>query len=218
MNDPETQEAAVLQALMARAAEGQAEMSERQIAKVTGLSRSCVQRTVVRLTNSGQLSAMKNSGTGNPTLWEIPAQRVARGVAHDRETVDGNAVPTMPFNYPLPSGEEGSWFRRLFQQITHAHIAVKQGRLSPVCYRCADVGYIVEKTTPEYSRSWVRVCSCETGQYRVIPDVAEYVPERSKGDCLMCGNSGWVSVAPLVASQTTYEQVQRCYSCRKTWS
>jgi len=207
-DSPEGQEAAVIQALMVRAKYGQVQMSERQIAKATNLSRSCVHRTLVRLTKSAQVTVKEPANHLNPTLWEIAGQGVVQGVVHEPDSIAGNRVPTMPFNYPPPTGEEGSWFEQVCRAITRAKSSMMHGTKTADCRTCADVGYHIEPTSVEFSRDWLKVCHCQAGEGKTIPDLGEYEPEREIGMCLMCGNSGWVTIAT--------GQVQRCYSCNRT--
>lgn len=209
MNDPETQEAAVLQALMVRACDGVSQASERQLAKATGLSKSCVHRTLTRLRDSGQLSE-RDPGTPGPTMWEIPGQRSGPPLVQNESNTVRNAIPTMPFQLPAPLGQAGSWFEQVYRQLTRAYSDVASGRLIASCRKCADTGYYLVKVSEEYSRKWLRTCDCEAGQWKVIPEAEEYEPQSHLGLCLMCENTGWVQVGP--------NTVQRCYSCRRTWS
>jgi hypothetical protein len=208
-NVPDGQEAAVIQALMVRATYGQAQMSERQIARATGLSRSCVQRTLSRLVKSRQVSIKEQAGHLDPTLWEIAGQGVARGVAHEPETARENAIPTMPFQLLSPTGIDSSWFTCAFHALSRAYSDMASGRISVACRKCADTGYWVDRVSVEYTRAWLKVCTCEVGEGKSIPDLGEYVTEPIIAFCQMCGDTGWVTVHN--------GQVQRCYSCRKSW-
>jgi hypothetical protein len=228
---PDSQDDAVFQALYVRAIDGHVALSARELAEMTGLSKDSAFRATNRLLIQRRIVIIKPSEGSQATIWGIPgllkdgmegledpAGFVSQIVSDRRSVDDGNAVPTMPFQLPSPKGEGGSWFEGVYRQLTRLHSRIRQGRLEPKCLICCDSGYYVQRLSIEYDRAWLNVCTCEAGQSKDMPPLdPPYVPDRQPGICLMCGNSGWIAGPDLVWTGIRYEQVQRCYSCKRTW-
>lgn len=206
-------ETAVLQALVARAVDGVASASVRELARATGISRQRATRVTEQLISTGQISVYQKAQPGQPTMWKIPqrakspGQERGPGVARFNETDVENGVPTMPFQLLAPTGLASSWFEQIYRQLTRNYADAASGRISVNCRKCADTGYYLEQVSEQYSRKWLHTCSCESGQWKVIPEDLEYMPPAEQDLCLMCENTGWVIIAG---------EAQRCYSCRKT--
>lgn len=206
--DPELQESAILQVLMTRAKVGRAEVSARTLAELTGLSRTSVQRTLERLQSSGQIEALRPKSGPVSTIWVLP-RLLAQKAAQTFSNVVEKPIPTMPFQLLPPSGEGSSWFERTYRDLTRVNLSVRQGLIQPSCHKCNDTGYDVEPTSVEYTRDWLHICHCEAGEWKVIPEMGEYVPAKEQGLCRVCQSTGWVYAG---------DYVQRCFSCNKTWS
>lgn len=193
-------EETVWQVLIGKAASGTVSISYRDLAYLTGLSKSTCHRTIARLIEEGHLEVAGNAEGPLPPTYTLVSQTLSHGLILERE----NAIPTMPFQLPALSGQAGSWWSQAFQAITRAR---SDPNLLPDCSACLDVGLYVERTSVAYSRSWLRSCSCEASE--ALPDSPDFVPERSIGLCPMCENTGWVDLG---------DEVQRCHSCRRTYA
>jgi hypothetical protein len=206
-----------MQAMKSRATNGIVMLSARAVAGITGLPRDAVKQAMSTLQASGRIRILEEPIGNRATVWVIPEaetlEHLLAGVVTDRRvTYDENGVPTMPYQPPPPSGEDGGWFAQTFRELSRVHMAVRRGQLRPDCKRCCDTGFYIEPTSVEYDRSWLHVCCCDAGSDREIPDLGPYVPEKESGVCPMCENTGWVYG---MKSGTGYEEVQPCHSCRR---
>jgi hypothetical protein len=202
-------EEAIWQLLTTRAnPAGEVEISTRNIGYITGLPKSSVQRILLKFRQEGILLLIRERNGNEPPAYAFPKRAcgptVAQTVTQTQPDDFGNAVPTMPFQLPVPSGQAGSWWSQAFQAITRAR---SNPRADPICRVCWDVGLYVDRTSVAYSHDWLKSCSCEASQ--PLPGDPDFVPERSIGMCPMCENTGWVDVGT---------EVQRCHSCRRTYA
>lgn len=218
----ELNEEAVQQVMLAHAKDGRVALSIQDIALMVGLSRWATSQATNALLAAGRLVILEVPEGPKPTVWGVPGLLmdvldpvpfVPEIATDQRSPQPGNDVPTMPFQLPTPKGVGGSWFEETYRSLTRAHARVRQGRLTPACAVCCDTGFYVQRTSIAYDRSWLTPCTC--GLDIAIPDLPDFVPAKVQGYCLMCEGNGWVYGPDVVWTGLRYEQVSRCYSCRR---